>query len=54
MGREELEDIEEIDLGRWRIQEVENALKMTKRGKAAEVDEVGPDILGADIGRHRK
>ena len=42
-GGEELEEIEEIDLGRWRIQEVKNALKMTKRGKAAGIDEVGPD-----------
>ena len=47
---EELEDIEEIDLGRWRIQEVKNALKMTKRGKAEGVDEVGPDLLRADMG----
>ena len=50
-GEEELEEIEEIDLGRWRIQEVKNALKMTKRGKAAGVDEVGPDLdlLRADM-----
>ena len=46
---EELEEIEEIDLGRWRIQEVKNALKMAKRGKAAGVDEVGPDLLRADM-----
>ena len=32
-GGEELEKIEEIDLGRWRIQKVKNALKMTKQGK---------------------
>ena len=46
---EELQEIEEIDLGRWRIQEVKNALKMIKRGKAAGVDEVGPDLLRADM-----
>ena len=48
-GREELDEIEEIDLGRWRIQEVKNALRMAKRGKAAEVDEVGPDLLRTDM-----
>ena len=42
---EELEEIEEIDSGRW----VKNALKMTKRGKAARVDEVGPDLLRTDM-----
>ena len=46
---EELEEIEEIDFGRWRRQEVKNALKMTKRGKAAGVDEVGSDLLRADM-----
>ena len=46
---EELQEIEEIDLGRWRIQEVKNALKMIKRGKAVGVDEVGPDLLRADM-----
>ena len=40
--RVELEEIEEIDLGGWRLQEVKNALKRTKSGKAAEVDEVCP------------
>ena len=29
-GGEELKEIEEIDLGRWRVQEVRSALKMTK------------------------
>ena len=48
-GGKELEEIEEIDLGRWRIQEGKNALKMAKREKAAEVDEVGRDLLRADI-----
>ena len=28
-GEEKLDEIEAIDLGRWRIQEVKNALKMT-------------------------
>ena len=41
--RVELEEIEEIDLGGWRLQEVKNALKRTKSGKAAEVDEVCPE-----------
>ena len=45
---EELEEVEEIDLGRWRIQEVKNALKMTKRGKVAE-DAVGPELQRADM-----
>ena len=31
----ESEVIEEIDLGRWRLQEVKDALKRTKPGKAA-------------------
>ena len=46
---EELEEIEEIDVGRWRIQEVKDALKKTKQGKAAGVDEVGQDLLRADM-----
>ena len=29
-GGEELEEIEQIDLGRWRIQEVKSVLKITK------------------------
>ena len=44
-GREKTDEIEEIDLGRWRVQEVKKALKSTKTGKAAGVDEVGPDLL---------
>ena len=48
-SREEADEIEEIDLGRWRVQEVKNALKNTKAGKAAGVDEVGPDLLRPDI-----
>ena len=48
-GGEQLDEIEEIDLGRWRIQEVKNALKMAKRGKAAGVDEVGPDLCNCNI-----
>jgi len=31
--REELGEIAEMDLGKWRIQEVKNALKKTKSGK---------------------
>ena len=45
----ELEEIEEIDLGRWRLQEVKGALKRTKPGKAAGVDEVCPELLRADV-----
>ena len=48
-SREETDEIEEIDLGRWRVQEVKNALKNTKAGKAAGIDEVGPDLLRADM-----
>ena len=39
----ESEEIEEIDLGRWRLPEVKDALKRTKPGKAAGVDEVCPE-----------
>ena len=39
----ESEEIEGIDLGRWRLQEVKDALKRTKPGKAAGVDEVCPE-----------
>ena len=45
----ESEEIEEIDLGRWRLQEVKDALKRTKPGKAAGVNEVGPALLRADM-----
>ena len=38
----ESEEIEEIDLGRLRLQEVKDALKRTKPGKAAGVEEVCP------------
>jgi len=48
-SREEADEIEEIDLGRWRVQEFKNALKNTKTGKAAGVDEVDPDLLIADM-----
>jgi len=44
-GIEEMEEIKEIGLGRWRVQEVNNALKRTRRGKAAELDEVGLELL---------
>ena len=45
----ESEDIEEIDLGRWRLQEVKDALKRTKLGKVTRVDEVCPELLRADM-----
>ena len=40
----ESEEIEEIYLGRWRLQEVKAALKRRKPGKAAGVDEVSPEF----------
>ena len=46
---EEIDQIEEIDLGAWRVQDVINSLKSKKRGKAAAVDEVGSDVLRRDI-----
>ena len=45
----ESEVIEEIDLGRWRLQEVKDALKKTKPGKATGVGKVCPELLTADI-----
>ena len=49
----ESEEIEKIDLGRWRLQEVRHALKMTKRGKETAVHEVCPELLRADINRRQ-
>ena len=46
MRIEELEEIKEIDLGRWRVQEVKNTLKMMW---AAQIDKVGQDLLRADM-----
>ena len=45
----ESEEIEEIDLGRWRLQEVNDVLRRTKPEKAAGVDEVCPKLLRADM-----
>ena len=45
----ESEEIEEIDLGRWQLQEVKDALKRTKPGKAAGVDDVCLELLRADM-----
>ena len=45
----ESEEIEEIDLKRWRLQEVKDALKRTKPGKAAGVHKVCPELLTADV-----
>ena len=45
----EIDEIVEIDLGAWRVQEVTNVLKRTTRGKTAGVHEVGPDLLRVDI-----
>ena len=36
----ESEEIKEIELGRWRLQEFKDTLKKTKPGEAAGVDEV--------------
>ena len=46
---EELEDIEEIDVGGWRIQEVKDTLRKTELGRAARVDEVVLDLQRADM-----
>lgn len=46
---EELKEIEEIDVGGWRIQEVKDTLRKTELGKAARVDEVGLDLQRADM-----
>lgn len=45
----ELEEIEETDAGRWRIQEVKEALRETKPRKAAGADEVDPHLLADDM-----
>ena len=45
----ETEEIEEIDLRRWRLQEVKEALKRTKPGKGAGVDEVCPELSRGDM-----
>jgi len=47
--RKEPEEIGEIDLGNCSLQEVKVALKGTKPEKASEVDEVGPELLIADM-----
>ena len=46
---EELKEIEEIDVGGWRIQEVKDTLRKTELGKAARVDDVGLDLQRADM-----
>ena len=45
----ESEEIEEIDLRRWRLQEFKGALKRTKPGVAAGGDEVCPELLRTDM-----
>ena len=45
----ESEEIEEIERGRWRLQEFKDTLKRIKPGKAAGVDEVCPELLRADM-----
>lgn len=42
---EQLEEVKEIDLGIWQVQEVENALKKIKLGKTAQLDKVDKDLL---------
>ena len=46
---EEPEEIGEIDLESWPLQEVKDTLKGTKPGKAPGVDEMGPELLRADM-----
>ena len=45
----ESEGTEDRDLGRWRLQEVKDALKKTKPEKAAGVGKACPELLTADI-----
>ena len=45
----ESEEIQEIDLRRWRLQEFNGALKREKPRKAAGVDEICPELLRADM-----
>lgn len=44
-------EMEDIDLRKWRIQEVN---VNEKTGKAPGVHEVGPELLRADIGDRKK
>ena len=46
---EYIEEIEDIDTGRWRISEVISTLKRTRSGKATGVDQVGPELLKSDM-----
>ena len=46
---EDVEEIEDIDTGRWRKSEVILALKRTRSGKAAGVDQIRPDVLKSDL-----
>ena len=46
---EEAEELEDIDTGRWRISEVRSALKRTRSGKAAGVDQVRDELLKSDL-----
>ena len=45
----ESEEIEEIKLGSWRLQEFKDALKRTKPGKAAGVEGECPKLLTANM-----
>ena len=42
---EQLEEVKEIDLGIWQVQEAENGLKKIKSGKTAQLDKVDKDLL---------
>ena len=44
---EDVEEIEEIDTGRLRISEARSALKRTRSGNAAGINQVGPELLKA-------
>ena len=46
---EEIEAIGQIDTGIWRISEVRSALKRTRSGNAAGVDQVRPELLKSDM-----
>ena len=46
---DEVEEIEDKHIGRFTKEEVRTALRNTRNGKAAGVDQVGPELLKADM-----
>ena len=45
----EVDMIEDIDIGPWTDSEVRSALKRTRNGKVAGVDQVPPELLKSDL-----